>query len=407
MRDQRRPPPPRLLRRQRRRHREHVADHDVRPKLLHQRHQRQRRVRRRGAIRRSRRRRREGLVLLRRREPEALRLDRLPPVLPRLDQHLVPAPPQRPRQGDRRKGVPRVSERRNQEPSATSLQPPLRAAPPRSPQAPPRAIPSSMRRRDRNPAERLRFAVEALPTRTREAMLKGIDSNPIIVGAYVDRDGGVCPMLAAHRNGGRTSLASFARAWDRYTGAKRPRLATRRELRTLRSLLEASLSGDDLDRARLDRRGGRPDSLRAGRDRRARGARGRFGRARDSARTRRGPHPGASTPRHRRAPPGARAPRPPALVLDAARPALRGVPRPARRGRGAARRATLRGAQPPSCSSGRVKTISGTRHAGDVLSRNRTDSAMSSGRIISSGFTCSLTNSVIGVSTNPGQNAVT
>ena len=27
-------------------------------------------------------------------------------------------------------------------------------------------------------------------------------------------------MLAAHRNGGRTSLASFARAWDRYTGAR-------------------------------------------------------------------------------------------------------------------------------------------------------------------------------------------
>jgi len=103
-----------------------------------------------------------------------------------------------------------------------------------------------MRRRDRNPAERLRFAVEALPTRTREAMLKGMDLNPIIVGAYVDRDGGVCPMLAAHRNGGRTSLASFARAWDRYTGAKRPRRATRRELRTLRSLLEASSSGDGL-----------------------------------------------------------------------------------------------------------------------------------------------------------------
>jgi hypothetical protein len=102
-----------------------------------------------------------------------------------------------------------------------------------------------MGRRDRNPAERLRFAVEALPHRTREAMLRGIDSNPIIVGAYVDRDGGVCPMLAAHRNGGRTSLASFARAWDRYTGAKRPRLATRRELRTLRALLEASLGRSD------------------------------------------------------------------------------------------------------------------------------------------------------------------
>ncbi|HSF03251.1 MAG TPA: hypothetical protein VLA62_09580 [Solirubrobacterales bacterium] len=103
-----------------------------------------------------------------------------------------------------------------------------------------------MRRRNRHPAERLRFAVEALPTRTKEAMLRGIDFNPIIVGAYVDRDGGVCPMLAAHRNGGRTSLASFARAWDGYTDAKRPRLATRRELRTLRSLLEASLSADHL-----------------------------------------------------------------------------------------------------------------------------------------------------------------
>ena len=77
-------------------------------------------------------------------------------------------------------------------------------------------------------------------------MLRGIDSNPIIVGAYVDRDGGVCPMLAAHRNGGRTSLASFARAWDGYTDAKRPRPATRRELRTLRALLEASLSADHL-----------------------------------------------------------------------------------------------------------------------------------------------------------------
>jgi hypothetical protein len=99
-----------------------------------------------------------------------------------------------------------------------------------------------MRRRDRNRAARLRRAVEKLPQATREAMLRGIDANPIEVGAYVDREsGGICPMLAAHRNGGRTSVASFARTWDSYTGAKRPRLATRRELRTLRSLLEASL----------------------------------------------------------------------------------------------------------------------------------------------------------------------
>ena len=103
-------------------------------------------------------------------------------------------------------------------------------------------------RRDRNRAERLRLAVQALPRDTRQAMLRGIATNRIIVGAYVDRDsGGICPMLAAHRNGGRTSLASFARAWDRYTGAKRPRLATRRELRTLRSLLEACLAEDASD----------------------------------------------------------------------------------------------------------------------------------------------------------------
>ena len=79
-------------------------------------------------------------------------------------------------------------------------------------------------------------------------MLDGIRGNRIIVGAYVDRaSGGICPMLAAHRNGGRTSLASFARAWDRYTGAKRPRLATRRELRTLETILVSSLATDDFE----------------------------------------------------------------------------------------------------------------------------------------------------------------
>ena len=72
-------------------------------------------------------------------------------------------------------------------------------------------------------------------------MLEGIGANEIIVGAYTDRDGRVCPMLAAHRHGGRTSLASFARSWDRYTCARRPRPASDREVRTLRSMLEASL----------------------------------------------------------------------------------------------------------------------------------------------------------------------
>ena len=78
-------------------------------------------------------------------------------------------------------------------------------------------------------------------------MLDGIANSRIIVGAYTDRQGGVCPMLAAHRNGGRTSLASFARAWDRYTdAARRPRPATERELNTLRAMLEASIGLEEV-----------------------------------------------------------------------------------------------------------------------------------------------------------------
>ena len=78
-------------------------------------------------------------------------------------------------------------------------------------------------------------------------MLRGIAANRIIVGAYVDpSSGGICPMLAAHRNGGRTDLASFARAWDEYTGARRPRRATRREVAQLRSLLEENLDFDSV-----------------------------------------------------------------------------------------------------------------------------------------------------------------
>lgn len=85
-----------------------------------------------------------------------------------------------------------------------------------------------------------------MPRNAREAMIRGIDDNTIIVGAYSDpASGGICPMLAAHRNGGRTDLASFARSWDRYTDARRPRLASEREVRALRSLLEASLVAED------------------------------------------------------------------------------------------------------------------------------------------------------------------
>jgi hypothetical protein len=97
------------------------------------------------------------------------------------------------------------------------------------------------------PARDLRTAIDCLPLETRKAMLIGVGANRIIVGAYTDRKGGVCPMLAAHRNGGRTSLASFAHAWDRYTGARgRPRAATDRELHTLTAMLEASIALDEL-----------------------------------------------------------------------------------------------------------------------------------------------------------------
>jgi hypothetical protein len=92
--------------------------------------------------------------------------------------------------------------------------------------------------------EDLRLTVDCLPRHTREAMLAGIAANAIIAGAYTDRGGGVCPMLAAHRHGGRTSLLAFARAWDRFCGARRPRPATERELTILRTHLEASLMAE-------------------------------------------------------------------------------------------------------------------------------------------------------------------
>jgi len=110
-----------------------------------------------------------------------------------------------------------------------------------------------------SPIEDLRRAIDCLPLATRRAMLEGIRTNDIIVGAYTDRAGGVCPMLAAHRCGGRTSFVSFARAWDRFTAAKRPRQATERELRVLVAHLEASILDEerasDLARAIADHRG--------------------------------------------------------------------------------------------------------------------------------------------------------
>ena len=194
-------------------------------------------------------------------------------------------------------------------------------------------------------------------------MLDGIDANRIIVGAYTDARGGICPMLAAHRCGGRTNLASFARAWDRYTKAHgRPRPATERELRTLRAMLETSLAEDGylLAEARR-RREGRSRRDQAARDGRARGARrGPVASARSSGGSDR---PSASS--------------------SASSPAGPSVARAGRTG-----------------SRGRCS-------AREVRSRKRTASAMSSGRIIWSRGTWPSIHEVIGVSTNAGQSAVT
>jgi hypothetical protein len=127
----------------------------------------------------------------------------------------------------------------------------------------------SMPRSRRSPIEDLRLAIDCLPVRTRQAMLDGVRANEIIVGAYSDRHGGICPMLAAHRNGGRTNFISFARAWDRFSGSKRARRATEREVAVLVAHLEASL----LDEEHLDLGGAVAEHQSLARERRAREAR--------------------------------------------------------------------------------------------------------------------------------------
>jgi hypothetical protein len=97
----------------------------------------------------------------------------------------------------------------------------------------------------RDPINQLRNAIDRLPRETREAMLHGVRTNPIVVGAYTDNRGGICPMLAAHRSGSRVDYLPFARSWDAFARARRVRRATRRELRTLEDLLVASLGGAD------------------------------------------------------------------------------------------------------------------------------------------------------------------
>jgi len=115
--------------------------------------------------------------------------------------------------------------------------------------------------------ERLRLAIDCLPVATRRAMLEGVRaSERIIAGAYVDAQGGVCPMLAAHRRGTRTDFLSFARSWDRFVRIKSgARAATGREVAILVSQLEDSIagaSGLELDAAISEHRALRSRRLR-------------------------------------------------------------------------------------------------------------------------------------------------
>jgi hypothetical protein len=103
-----------------------------------------------------------------------------------------------------------------------------------------------MRTRRDATIQELRHVIDSLPMRTRVAMLEGIRHNDIIIGGYTSTDGGVCPMLAAHRGGGRTNAEAFAKTWDRFGGIKgrRARRATERELLILTTNLEMSLVAD-------------------------------------------------------------------------------------------------------------------------------------------------------------------
>jgi hypothetical protein len=91
-------------------------------------------------------------------------------------------------------------------------------------------------------AHALNAAIRALPLSTRQAMLAATEDEDLIAGGYTDGSGHSCPMLAAHRRGARTQARGFPCAWDAFTGASRPRPATRRELDVLRALLQESIA---------------------------------------------------------------------------------------------------------------------------------------------------------------------
>jgi hypothetical protein len=104
-------------------------------------------------------------------------------------------------------------------------------------------------RRGRRRAQALSRAIAELPPATRRVMLEAAETEELIVGAYTDRWGRMCPILAAHRRGARTHAGAFPRAWDAFGHAHRPRPATERELEILKALLQESLGEASVGRS--------------------------------------------------------------------------------------------------------------------------------------------------------------
>jgi hypothetical protein len=90
----------------------------------------------------------------------------------------------------------------------------------------------------------LRATVDRLPLATRQAMIEAIETEPIIVGADGNPRGGACPLYAIASPPSKQIGAPFARAWDRFAGARLARPASERELRTLRAILETSIGSE-------------------------------------------------------------------------------------------------------------------------------------------------------------------
>ncbi len=90
----------------------------------------------------------------------------------------------------------------------------------------------------------LRRSIDVLPERTRKAMLHGLANNTVITGAFAAAGQGACPMMVAHREGGRTSCCTFPEAWDKFTGVYGRHIireATEYEVQILCEEIEASL----------------------------------------------------------------------------------------------------------------------------------------------------------------------